>query len=203
MSTQPLSVSAVSLSDSAQAACPFPPTLSAHQSVLARARSSCSRELSDIKPLRTSRLRKSFLDAAQPRSHPGPAQASWRQQASSWPSWAAYGFFGAHSTSEDIRAPSAVPASTNLNLFTAAVGSSWNHTDWMLSTVVVVRAASASPAGEEKLRLDIVASAHGAARARDAVPFGASPSLVRQSRQSCGLECLSTQVYSTTTQSSN
>ena len=34
-----------------------------------------------------------------------------------------------------------------------------------LSSAVVVRAASASPAGEEKLRLHVVASAQGAARA--------------------------------------
>ena len=36
-----------------------------------------------------------------------------------------------------------------------------------LSSAVVVRAASASPAGEEKLWLHVVASAQGAARARD------------------------------------
>ena len=36
-----------------------------------------------------------------------------------------------------------------------------------LSSAVVVRAASASPASEQKLRLHVVASAQGAARAKD------------------------------------
>ena len=44
--------------------------------------------------------------------------------------------------------------------------SSWNCAVWMLSSEVVVRAASDSPAGEQKLRL-AAASAQGAARARD------------------------------------
>ena len=71
------------------------------------------------------------------------------------------------SASEEISAPSAVPASTSLKFFATILGSSWNCAVWMLSSEVVVRAASASPAGEEKLRLHVVASAQGAARARD------------------------------------
>jgi len=76
-------------------------------------------------------------------------------------------FFGAQSASEDIRALSAVPASTSLKfkLVATTLGSSWNCAVWKLSSEVVVRAASASPAGAEKLH--VVASAQGAARARD------------------------------------
>ena len=71
------------------------------------------------------------------------------------------------SASEEISAPSAVPASTSLKFFATILGSSWNCAVWMLSSEVVVRAASASPAGEQKLRLHVVASAQGAARAKD------------------------------------
>ena len=71
------------------------------------------------------------------------------------------------SASEEISAPSAVPASTRLKFFATILGSSWNCAGWMLSSEVVVRAASASPAGEQKLRLHVVASAQGAARAKD------------------------------------
>ena len=60
-----------------------------------------------------------------------------------------------------------MPASTSLKLVATTLGSSWNCAVWKLSSEVVVRAASASPAGEEKLRLHVVASAQGAARARD------------------------------------
>ena len=71
------------------------------------------------------------------------------------------------SASEEISAPSAVPASTSLKFFATILGSSWNCAVWMLSSEVVVRAASASPAGQQKLRLHVVASAQGAARAKD------------------------------------
>ena len=71
------------------------------------------------------------------------------------------------SASEEISAPSAVPASTSLKFFATILGSSWNCAVWMLSSEVVVRAASARPAGEQELRLHVVASAQGAARAKD------------------------------------
>ena len=100
-------------------------------------------------------------------------------------------FFGAQSASEDIRALSAVPASTSLKVFATTVGSSWNCAVLMLSREVVVRAASAGPAGEPKLRL-VVARAQGAARDRDVRACqNICDQVGGQRRQH---ECLSTQV---------